>query len=67
MGKIKTVTVCDIFSAPPVFIIKFGAGAGADGARAASCYGSGSAKMMQLLAAPAPQHCLKQGHFELFP
>jgi hypothetical protein len=30
-------------------------GAGA-GARAASRYGSGSDQMMQLLAAPAPQH-----------
>jgi hypothetical protein len=27
MGKVKTVTVCDIFSNPPVIIIKFGAGA----------------------------------------
>jgi hypothetical protein len=38
---------------PHVFAIKFGAGA-------ASRYGSGSTKMMQLLAAPAPalQRCL---------
>jgi hypothetical protein len=32
-------------------------GAGAVGAGAASCYGSGSDQKMQLLAAPAPQHC----------
>jgi hypothetical protein len=60
MGKIKTVTVCDNLSNPPVFIIKFGAGA-------ASRYGSGSTKMMRLHAALAPQHCLKQGNFKLFP
>jgi hypothetical protein len=33
--------------------------AGAVGAGAASWFGSGSTKMMQLLAAPAPQHCPK--------
>jgi hypothetical protein len=33
-------------------------GAGAVGARAASCYGSGSDQKMRLLAAPAPQHCI---------
>jgi hypothetical protein len=37
--------------------ITFGAvGAGA-GTGATSRYGSGSTKMMRLLAAPAPQHC----------
>jgi hypothetical protein len=43
----------------------FGAGAAGAKARAASRYGSssGSDQMMQLLAAPASQHCLK----ELFP
>jgi hypothetical protein len=30
------------------------------GAGAASRYGSGSTKMMQLLAAPAPHHCLQE-------
>jgi hypothetical protein len=35
-------------------------GAGAVGAGAASRYGSGSDKKMRLLAAPAPQHCLKK-------
>jgi hypothetical protein len=41
MGKVKTVTVCDVFSNLSVFVIKFGAGA-------ASRYGSGSTKMMRL-------------------
>jgi hypothetical protein len=34
--------------------------AGAVGVGAASRYGSGSDQMMQLLAAPAPQHCVLQ-------
>jgi hypothetical protein len=33
-------------------------GAGAVGAGATSCYGSGSDQIMRLLAAPAPQHCI---------
>jgi hypothetical protein len=51
IATLKTVTVCDSFSNPPVFVIKFAAGE-------ASCYGSGSGttKKMQLLGAPAPQH-----------
>jgi hypothetical protein len=56
MGKVKTIIVCDIFNNPSVFDIKFRAGA--DGAGAASHYGSGSRKMMRLLAAPASQHWL---------
>jgi hypothetical protein len=39
----------------PMLNIKFGTGAVGAGSR----YGSGSTKMMRLLAAPAPQHCLK--------
>jgi hypothetical protein len=48
---VKTVTVCDIFSNPPMFVFKFEAGA-------ASRYGSFSTKKMRLLAAraTAPQH-----------
>jgi hypothetical protein len=42
MGTVKTVTVCDFFSSPLVFVIKFGAGA------AASRYGSGSAAKPRL-------------------
>jgi hypothetical protein len=34
-------------------------GTGAVGAGVASRYDSGSAQMMRLLAAPAPQHCMK--------
>jgi hypothetical protein len=55
--KLETVTVCDIFDNPPMFNFRFGAGA----ARAGGVlrYGSGSIKMMQLLAAQAPaaQNC----------
>jgi hypothetical protein len=38
--------------------ISLEAGAVGAGAGAASFYGSGSSKIMQLLAAPAPQHCI---------
>jgi hypothetical protein len=31
---------------------------------AASCYDSGSDQMMQLLAAPAPQHCFEAKKIE---
>jgi hypothetical protein len=45
MGKVKTVTVCDICDInPPVSVIKLGAGA----IGAASRYGSGSTKIMRL-------------------
>jgi hypothetical protein len=64
MGKVKTVSVYDIFSNPPVFIIKFGAGA--IGAGAASLYGSSSTKMMPLLAARVLQHCLNNGILNYF-
>jgi hypothetical protein len=43
----KTIKVCDIFNNPPVFNIKFGAGA--VGARSASPYGSGSATLLKIL------------------
>jgi hypothetical protein len=56
----KTVIVCDIFINPPGFNLNFGDGA----AGAASHYGSGSTKMMRLLAAPAPQHCKKHNHYD---
>jgi hypothetical protein len=56
----KTVIVCDIFINPPVFNLNFGDGA----AGAASNYGSGSTKMMRLLAAPALQHCKNYNHYE---
>jgi hypothetical protein len=49
--KVITVIVFDIFYYPPMMNIKVGTGAGA-----ASLYGSGSTKIMRLLAAPAPQH-----------
>jgi hypothetical protein len=45
----ETVTFCDIFYNPPMFNIRFGAGA--IRAEAASRYGS--IKMMRLLAAPS--------------
>jgi hypothetical protein len=54
MGKIKkTVIVCDIFNIPPRLNIRFGAGAVTVGAP--SRCGSGSTKMMQLLAVLAPR------------
>jgi hypothetical protein len=54
MGTVKTDTVCDIFSNPPVFVIKFGAGAA--GAGATSCYGSGSGSTKKVRFLAAPQH-----------
>jgi hypothetical protein len=44
MGKVKTAIVWAIFINPPVFNLRFGAGAGA-----ASRYGSGSAKLFSIL------------------
>jgi hypothetical protein len=54
MVTVKTVTVCDIFSNPPVFVIMFGAGAVGVGAASRYNSGSGSTETMQLLAALAP-------------
>jgi hypothetical protein len=53
----KNVIVCDIFINPPVFNLNFGDGA-------ASNFGSGSTKMMRLLAAPDLQHCKKHNHYD---
>jgi hypothetical protein len=50
----------DIFINPPMFNLKFVAGAVGTGAASRFGSGFGSSKTMLLLAALAPQHCLKQ-------
>jgi hypothetical protein len=52
--SVKLIQFIIFFQNISMYGIRFGAGA------ASRCgTGSGSTKMMQLLAAPAPQHCLK--------
>jgi hypothetical protein len=62
VGKVRNcyAVVCDIFDNLPMLNIRFGAGAVGPRAGAASRCDSSSTKTMRLLAAPAPQHCLKE-------
>jgi hypothetical protein len=62
MGNVKNcyAVVCDIFENLPILNIRFGAEAVGTRAGSASRCDYGSTKTMRLLAAPAPQYCLKE-------